>query len=85
MTALAITAKAVSNIGWFINYVQAVELFPTCARVSGMSFCATFAAVIGTSAPYVILLVRWIFLNYIARYQLLFYYIMYFRVLTTSV
>lgn len=57
VTTLAIAAKTASNVGWFINYVQNVELFPTCARVSGMSFCATFAGIIGTSAPYVILLV----------------------------
>ena len=57
VTALAICAKTTSNVGWFINYVQNVELFPTVARIAGMNLCATFAAVVGTSAPYVILLV----------------------------
>ena len=58
VTVLAICSKTVSNVGWFINYVQNMELFPTSARVSGMNFCVTVSTVVGTSAPYVILLVR---------------------------
>ena len=58
VTGLAICAKTASNVGWFINYVQNMEIFPTSARVSGMNFAATVAAVIVLTAPYVILLVR---------------------------
>ena len=57
VTTLAIIAKTVSNVGWFINYVQNMELFPTCARISGMSLTAGVAMIVGAAAPYVIFLV----------------------------
>ena len=56
-TTLAISAKTVSNVSWFINYVQNMEMFPTNARVSGTSFCTTIAAIFGLGTPYVILMV----------------------------
>jgi len=58
VTTLAILAKTVSNVGWFLNYLQNMELFPTTARVSGMNLTATIATVVGISAPYVVLLVN---------------------------
>ena len=58
MTVLAIAAKTASNVGWFINYVQNMELFPTCCRVSGMNLAATASIIFGIGAPYVVLLVR---------------------------
>ena len=57
ITGLAIVAKTVSNVGWFIMWVQCVELFPTVVRVTGSNFAAMMANIICTSAPYVILLV----------------------------
>ena len=57
ITGLAIVAKTVSNVGWFIMWVQCVELFPTVVRVTGSNFAAMIANIICTSAPYVILLV----------------------------
>jgi len=56
ITVLAITAKVVSNVGWFIMWVQCVELFPTTIRVTGSNFCALVANICTTPAPYVILL-----------------------------
>ena len=58
ITVLAITAKVVSNVGWFIMWVQCVELFPTTIRVTGSNFCALVANICTTPAPYVILLVN---------------------------
>ncbi len=56
VTVLALCAKTVSNVGWFCNYLQNMEIFPTTARMSGLNITATFATVVGISAPYVILL-----------------------------
>ncbi|TRY77763.1 hypothetical protein TCAL_10421 [Tigriopus californicus] len=56
VTTLAIVAKTLGNIGWYINYVQNMEIFPTCARVTGMNLTSTVALVFGTVGPYVILL-----------------------------
>ena len=58
ITGLAITAKVVSNVGWFIMWVQCVELFPTTIRVTGSNFCALVANICTTPAPYVIMLVN---------------------------
>lgn len=57
VTGLAITAKTFSNIGWFIMWVQAVEIFPTTLRVTGSNFAALVANILCTTAPYIILLV----------------------------
>ena len=57
VTTLAVAAKTAGNIGWFVNYVQNMELFPTCSRTSGMFLCSTFATIAGIGAPHVILLV----------------------------
>ena len=57
MTGLAICARTVGNVGWFIMWVQAVEIFPTCVRVSGMNLAAMTANSVTTAAPYVVLLV----------------------------
>lgn len=56
VTSLAVMAKTLGNIGWYINYVQNMEVFPTCARVTGMNLTSTVALVFGTVGPYVILL-----------------------------
>ena len=58
ITGLAIVAKTVSNVGWFIMWVQSVELFPTVVRVTGTNFGAMIANICCTAAPYVILLVK---------------------------
>ncbi len=57
VTGLAIAAKTVSNVGWFVNYVQTMELYPTCARVSGMNFCTIVSTAIGIFTPHVVYLV----------------------------
>ena len=49
---LAIVAKSAGNITWFINFVQSMELFPTCARVSGIGLVSSVSLIITTSAPY---------------------------------
>eukprot|EP00095_Tigriopus_kingsejongensis_P011896 maker-scaffold111_size354240-snap-gene-0.15 protein:Tk11896 transcript:maker-scaffold111_size354240-snap-gene-0.15-mRNA-1 annotation:"solute carrier family 22 member 1" len=56
VTLFAVTAKAVGNVGWFINYVQTMEIFPTCARVSGSNMSSSISLAFCTVAPYVILL-----------------------------
>ena len=53
----AMCAKTASNVGWFVNYLQNMEIFPTTARMSGMNITATCAVAMGITAPYVILLV----------------------------
>ena len=58
MTVLAVSSKTLSNVAWFINYVQTMELFPTKARVSGMNICATASTLAGMAAPYLVYLVR---------------------------
>ncbi len=62
LPALAIGAKVVSNVAWFIMWVQAVEIFPTCVRVSGMNFAAIVATVLTMCVPYVVLLVSFLVL-----------------------
>ena len=57
ITGLAITAKSINNIAWFIMWVQAIELFPTTMRVTGSNFAALVANIVGTCIPYVIQLV----------------------------
>ena len=57
VTVFAIAAKTVSNVAWFIMWVQAVELFPTTLRVTGANFAAIVANIVSSVAPYVILLV----------------------------
>lgn len=56
VTTLALIAKTFGNVGWYINYVQNMEIFPTCARVTGMNLASTVSLIIGTVGPYVILL-----------------------------
>ena len=41
----------------FINYVQTMECYPTCARVSGMNFCTVFSTVLSIFTPSVVFLV----------------------------
>ncbi len=57
VTILALCAKTASNVGWFVNYLQNMEIFPTTARVTGMNITANCATAIGIAAPYVVLLV----------------------------
>ena len=57
VTILALCAKTASNVGWFVNYLQNMEIFPTTARMSGMNLAATISVALGISAPYVVLLV----------------------------
>ena len=57
VTALSITFKLVSNVGWFIMWVQAMEVTPPPSPVSLCSLCArrssppTCAARASPSAP----------------------------------
>ena len=57
---MAICARVTGNVGWFIMWVQAVEIFPTCVRVSGMNLAAMSANAVTTAAPYVVLLVSYL-------------------------
>lgn len=57
ITVMAITAKTASNVGWFIMWVQCVELYPTSVRVTGSNLCALVANIVCSAAPYVIYLV----------------------------
>ena len=63
VTVFAIAAKTVSNVAWFIMWVQAVELFPTTLRVTGANFAAIVANIVSSVAPYVILLVSSMFIS----------------------
>ena len=56
ITVLAFAAKVVSNICWFIMWVQCVELLPTSIRVTGSNVAALVSTIVSTSAPYVIYL-----------------------------
>ena len=58
ITGLAITAKTINNIAWFIMWVQAIELYPTSLRVTGSNFAALVANIFSTFVPYVIQLVN---------------------------
>lgn len=59
VTGLAIVARTVGNVGWFVMWVQCVELFPTTVRVTGSNVASVVASILCTGAPYVILLVSW--------------------------
>lgn len=67
VTTLALIAKTFGNVGWYINYVQNMEIFPTCARVTGMNLASTVSLIIGTVGPYVILLVSSLLLHDLDR------------------
>ncbi len=56
MTVLALMAKTSSNVGWFVNFLQNMEIFPTTVRMTGMNIATTCAIAFDSLAPYVILL-----------------------------
>ena len=56
VTVLAIIAKTTGNVGWFVNFVQTMEIYPTAARLSGMNLAAGPPLLFGLATPYVVLL-----------------------------
>jgi len=51
---LTLVSKAASNVGWFIMWVQSMEIFPTSLRSTGITISATFASFICMSGPFVV-------------------------------
>jgi len=54
VVGLSIISKVASNVGWFIMWVQCIEIFPTSLRSSGLTISATVAALICMTGPFVV-------------------------------
>ena len=54
---LSILSKFASNVGWFIMWVQCVEVFPTPLRGTGMNLCVMISTVVSMTGPFVVDLV----------------------------
>merc|ERR1719474_853451 len=52
--ALTIVSKVASNIGWFVMWVQAVEIFPTSLRNQGITIASVFATLVSMTGPFVV-------------------------------
>jgi len=51
---LSILSKFASNVGWFIMWVQCVEVFPTPLRGTGMNLCVMISTVVSMTGPFVV-------------------------------
>merc|ERR1719187_691762 len=51
---LTIFSKIASNVGWFIMWVQCIEVFPTPLRGSGMNLCVMISTVVSMTGPFVV-------------------------------
>jgi len=51
---LSIFSKIASNVGWFIMWVQCIEVFPTPLRGTGMNVSVMVSTLIGMTGPYVV-------------------------------
>ena len=58
LVVLSVLSKIASNVGWFIMWVQCIEVFPTPLRGTGMNLCVMISTVVTMSGPYVVDLVR---------------------------
>jgi len=52
--ALTIVSKVSSNIGWFVMWVQAIEIFPVSLRNTGISIASVFATLVSMTGPFVV-------------------------------
>jgi len=52
--AFSLAAKTTSNVGWFVMWVQSVEVFPTMVRNSGINFSVVGSIIVGMTTPFVI-------------------------------
>ena len=48
---LCFVGKFICTAAFYMFYVQAVELYPTCLRSSGMGFSSFVASIVGLSCP----------------------------------
>ncbi|XP_023333215.1 solute carrier family 22 member 21 [Eurytemora carolleeae] len=49
---LSLTAKGMSNIAWFIMWVQSIEVFPTCVRNTGINLSVVVSLTISMTTPF---------------------------------
>lgn len=54
VVGLSIISKLASNVGWFLMWVQCIEIFPTSLRSTGLTISATFASLICMTGPFVV-------------------------------
>jgi len=54
VVGLSIISKVASNVGWFVMWVQCVEIFPTSLRNTGITICGIVATVVTTTGPFVV-------------------------------
>lgn len=54
LVVLSVFGKIASNVGWFIMWVQCIEVFPTPLRGTGMNLCVMISTVVTMSGPYVV-------------------------------
>ena len=50
---MCMIAKFNCNVAWYFYYLQAIELFPTCVRNSGIGFIVFVAHIVGLVGPYI--------------------------------
>ena len=55
---LTIFSKIASNVGWFIMWVQCVEVFPTPLRGTGMNVSVMVSTLVTMTGPYTVDLVK---------------------------
>jgi len=54
VVGLTIASKVASNVGWFIMWVQCIELFPTPLRGTGMNVAVVVSTLVTMTGPYVV-------------------------------
>jgi len=54
LVGLTMASKTASNVGWFIMWVQAIEIFPTPLRNTGLTVSAVVATLVCMTGPYVV-------------------------------
>merc|ERR550534_740541 len=54
MQALCSLVKTNTEASWIVTYLQAVELFPTVVRMSGLGLCHLLSQAFSYTVPYVI-------------------------------
>jgi len=54
VVVLSIIFKLVSNVGWFIMWVQCFEIIPTNLRSSGLTICSIVAKFLVMTGPFVV-------------------------------
>lgn len=56
VNVMCLVAKFICAITFTILYVQAIEIFPTPVRTTGMGFASFLSGIIGIGGPYVVYL-----------------------------